>query len=144
MLFNPFFSKISPSINWTDVIRNITNTQAINIGKRKVIGRYRLFTFQAWQKYIQLHIHGRCNILCDGEWMLCLCMDYLIYEYFLQIISLNSLQMWWEYIPLCLCVFYILYIQFDISIDIGSVYISINIIIIIIIVIIKININEII
>ena len=128
--------KIIPSINWTYVIRRIMNTQAINIVRQQVIVRSRMFTFEAWQKDIIVHVHCHCNILCGGAWLLCLCMDYLIFTYFLQIICLDYLQMWWKDVPLWFFVFCTFYLQLSISDDIGIVSICINSIIIIIVIII--------
>ena len=58
--------KFSPSINITDVIRIIINTQAINIVRRQVIGRYGMFAFEDWLKDILSHVYGNYNILCGG------------------------------------------------------------------------------
>ena len=78
--------KFSPSINFTDVIRSIVNTQAIKIGRQQVRGRSGLFTFEAWQNDILAHVHGHCNILWSGAWLLCLYMKYIWFLY----ISLKS------------------------------------------------------
>ena len=133
------FFKSSPSINWTDVIWIIMNTQAINIGRRQVICRYRMFNFEACQKDILLHVHGNCNILYGGACMLYLCMDYFIFSSFLQIVCLDSLQMWWKDVTIWFCVLSILHLQFNISDNIGIVSISIKSIIIITIIVIIIN-----
>ena len=129
------YFKLSPSINWKGVIRIIMNTQAINIGRQQLIGRFRLFTFEAWKKDILSHVHGHCNILCGGALLLCLCMDYFIFAYSLKIICLGSLPMLWKYVLLWFFVLCIFHLQFNISDDIGIFSISINSIIIIIIII---------
>ena len=109
----------SPSINWAGVIMRILNTQDINIGRQQVIGRSRMFIFESWKNYIIAHVHGHCNILCGGPWLLCLCMNYFIFSYFLQIVSLGYFQIWLKDVPLCSCVFCILNLKFNISDDIG-------------------------
>ena len=40
--------KFIPSINITDFILSIINTQAMNIGQRQVIVRSGMFTFESW------------------------------------------------------------------------------------------------
>ena len=122
------YFKLITSINWKDIIRSIINTQAINIERWQVIGRYGLFTFEARQKDILAHVHGQCNILYSGAWMLCLCMDYLILASLIKIICLYYLKMWWKDASLCFCVLCILHLQFDISDEIGIVSSSIIII----------------
>ena len=77
------YFKLSTNINKKYVIRSIINTRDINIGRRQVISRSRLFKFEARQKYILEHVHGHCNILCGRAWLLCLCMYDFISEYFL-------------------------------------------------------------
>ena len=129
--------KIRPIINWTYVNRSITNTQAINIDRRQVICMSRMFTFEYWKKDILSHVHGNCNILCGGAWMLFFCMGYFIFESFLQIICLDYLQMWWKDVPLCFFALCILHLQSDINDDIRIISISINSIVIVIITIVN-------
>ena len=81
--------KLSPSINWTYVIRRIMNTKAINIGRQQVIGRYGMFNFESCQRDILAHVHDHCNILYGGTCMLWLFMDDLIFASFLQITCLD-------------------------------------------------------
>ena len=129
--------KLTPSINRTYVIWSIMNTQAIKIGRLQVISRYGLFTFESWQNDILAHVHGHCNIRCDGAWFFFLCMILFIFASFLQIFSLDSLQIWWKDVVLCFFVLYTLHLQFDICDDIWVVFISINSIIVIVIIIIN-------
>ena len=133
--------KFSTGISWTDFIISIMNTQAINIGRRQLIGRSRLFTIEAWQKDIMAHIHGHFNILCGGTLLLSLCMDYFSFASFLKIICLTFLQIWWKDVPLYFFVLCILHLQFYIGDDIGIVPVSIKISIIIIIIVIIIIVN---
>ena len=102
------YFKFNPSINRTDIIRSIMNTWAINIGKRQIIVRSRIFTFEYWQNDMLAHVHGQCNILCGVAWLLFLCVDYFIFASFPQIICLDYFQMWWKYVPLWFmyCVFF--------------------------------------
>ena len=127
--------KISPSINRICVTWSIIMNQAINIGRRKVIGRSRLFTFEDWKNDIMAHVHGHCNIICVGAWYFCLCMDCLVFASLLQIISLDYLKIWWKEVPLWACVLCILHLQFNICDEIRVVSISIISIIIITIII---------
>ena len=114
------------------------NTQVINIVRWKLIDRSGLFTFESWQKDTLAHFRGHCDILCDGTWLLCICMDYFIFSYFLQIVCLDYLQILWKDVSLFFCVLCIFHLQFDMSDDIGIVSISVNSITIIIIIINKI------
>ena len=73
------YFKFSTSINITDDIWSIMNTQAINICQQQVIGRPEMFTFKAFQKYILTHVHGQCNILCGGAlffWLFLYCLVF--------------------------------------------------------------------
>ena len=114
------------------------NTQAINIIRQQVICSSGLFTFEAWKNDILSNFHGRYNILCCRAWLLWLCVNYLIFSYFLQIICFNSLQMRWKDLLIFFCVLWILHPQFYINDDIGVVYIYTNSIIIIFLIINKI------
>ena len=42
------------------------NNQSIIIDMRQVIGRSRMFTFEANQKNILAHVHGHCKIIHGG------------------------------------------------------------------------------
>ena len=81
--------KYNTSINRPYVIWSTMNTQAINILRRQVIGRYGLFTCKYWQKYILAHDHCHCNIIWGGAWFFCLSLDCLVFASFLQISSLD-------------------------------------------------------
>ena len=113
------------------------NTQAMNIGRQQEICRSDLFNFEYWQKDNIAHVHGRCNIICGGAWMLWLWMDYLIFY-----ISFNLLEFFVNMMKVCVALlFYIvfLHLQFNISDDIRIVSISFKGIFVIIIIIIIIN-----
>ena len=100
-------------------MRGIMNNQAINVGRQQVIGRSGMLTFEARKNDIMAHVHDHYNILCAGAWFFCLCMDYLIFSSFFQIICLDSLQMWWKEVPICFYILFILHLQSNISDDIG-------------------------
>ena len=91
-VFHPLIPlKLGASINLTDIIRSIINTQAINIFRQYVIVRSGMFPFESCQKYILAHVHSHCNIRFGGALLLWLCMGYFIFAYFLQIICLGYL-----------------------------------------------------
>ena len=57
-----------PSINWTYVISRIMNTQAINIGRRQVIVRSVMFTFEYWLSMVTVTYYVILYDFCAVVW----------------------------------------------------------------------------